>query len=68
MPEEDAMVLAWVSVEAALGMVALWRGRRRGWGWGWGCESRGAVRSRERVRMRCMDGWSDTILCYLSVI
>lgn len=63
MPEEWAMVLAWVSVSAAPVMVAWWRGRWRGSGRGRGCGSGGAVlRSRERVRMRCMDVSGNSIM------
>ena len=58
MLEEDAIVEAWVSVWAApVVMVREW-GKRNGSGsgWGWRCASRGIVlRSRERVRMRCME-------------
>ena len=56
MLEEDAIVEAWVSVWAApVVMVREW-GKRNGRGWGGGCASRGIVlRSRERVRMRCME-------------
>ena len=58
MLEVDAIVEAWVSVWAAPVVMVRERGersgRRWGCGWRWGCCGT-VLRSRERVRMGCME-------------